>query len=284
VDRFQHRFVHSGQDLIHLLPGGDATIFYAQVDTLRRTGMLTLLAGTKAPQDADYRSFVHATHFEYSKDIDAIAGWATGDRILLAMQGRFDWFRMRRYVQQQGGICTADACQLRGSKSGYWIGLARIQPDVIGIALGKKEPLSNAIHPGQHAVADPLPQEPVWVKLAPGLLKNPATLPLAVRIFAISMQSADSVVIALAAAPAGSSDAFEIKLTAQCPSAATADTIRNQLEIETKMLKLELTHEHQQASPADLTGLLTAGRFDMNGKEVRGEWPVRKELLKTLQQ
>jgi hypothetical protein len=283
MDRFQHRFVRSGQDLIGLLPGGDATVFYAQVDKLRRAGMLTLLADSKAPQDAEYRSFVHATHFDYSKDVNAIAGSATAERVLLAVKGRFDWFRIRMYAQQQGGACTADNCQLRASKSGDWIGITRIQPDVIGIALGKGRSLSGAIHPGQQAIAQPLPPEPVWVELAPSLLKNAGTLPAALRIFAVSVQSADSVVISLAAAPAGSSDAFEIKLDAQCPSAATADAIRNQLEIETKMLKLELTREQERPNPADLTGLLTSGTFGTNGKEATGEWPVHKELLKALQ-
>lgn len=284
VDRFQHRFVRSGPDLIRLLPGGDATVFYAQVDVLRRAGMLTLLADSKSAQDADYRSFIRATHFDYSKDVDALAGSAAGDRMLLAVKGRFDWFRIRTYVQQQGGACSPDACALRGSGNGDWIGLVRIQPDVLGVSLGRRPNLTNAIHPGQQAVAPPLPTESVWVKLAPSILRNPVSLPVALRIFAIAVQSVDSVVIGLAAAPAASTDAFEIKLDAQCPSAATADTIRNQLQIETKMLKMELAHEHEQASPADLTGLLTSGTFFTSEKEVKGEWPVRKELLKTLQQ
>jgi hypothetical protein len=50
------------------------------------------------------------------------------------------------------------------------------------------------------------------------------------------------------------------------------------------MLKLELAHEHAQPNPADLTGLLTSGRFETKGSDVTGGWPVRKELLKTLQQ
>jgi hypothetical protein len=74
-----------------------------------------------------------------------------------------------------------------------------------------------------------------------------------------------------------------IDLSAQCSSAVAADTVRKQLEIETKMLKLELAHEHAQPNPADLTGLLTSGTFDVSGREVRGEWPVKKELLNALQ-
>jgi hypothetical protein len=72
-------------------------------------------------------------------------------------------------------------------------------------------------------------------------------------------------------------------LDAVCPNKVTADTIRNQLELQTKLLKLELARERQQPNPADLTGLLTAGSFQVVNRHVIGTWPVRNELLKTLQ-
>jgi hypothetical protein len=284
IDRYQHRFVRSGPDLLRLLPGDDASVFYAQMQMLRSSGMLALLAGSKTRQEAEYRSFVRATHFDYSKDVDVIAGSVKDDGVRIAIKGRFDWARIRDYVRQQGGSCAADSCHLASGKGETWIGIVRIQPDVLGIALGRSKSLSAAIHPGQQAMAPPLPAEPVWMKAAPGLLHNPAEMPVALRIFAISVQPANLVVVALGAPPPGSPDAFEIKLYAQCPLPTTADTIKSQLQIETKMLKLELAHEHEQPNPADLTGLLTSGTFETNGKEITGEWPVRKELLKTLQQ
>lgn len=244
--------------------------------------MLHLISDTRS-EDADYQAFMRETRFDYRKDIDAIAGSASERGTLLAVKGRFDWNRIRVYMQRQGGHCAEEQCLLQGTKQQNWIGMLRIQSDVIGIALGSDKSLLNSIHPGQEAMARPLSQEPVWVKLAPHLLKNPSGLPVALRIFLISLEPANSVIISLAAAPAGSSDAFDIKLNAECPSAVTADTVRRQMELETKMLKLELTHEHQQPNPADLTGLLTAGRFDTSGNKVRGDWPVRKELLKALQ-
>jgi len=245
--------------------------------------MLNVLAGSKTAQETDYQAFVRATHFDYLKDIDAVAGSTFNNDLFLAVKGRFDWGRIGNYVREQGGSCAADNCQLPGSGSGAWIATVRIQPDVLGIAFGNDKTLSHAIHPGQQAIAPPLPSEPVWIRLAPSLLKNPAALPVALRIFLISMQSANAVTIAAAAAPSASPDAFEIKLDAQCPSAATADTIRQQLQIDTKMLKLELAHEHQEPNPADLTGLLTSGNFATNGNVVTGVWPVSKALLKTLQ-
>jgi hypothetical protein len=284
IDRYQHRFVRSGQDLIRLLPGGDTTLFYAQADVLRRAGMLNLIAGSKTPQEPEYQAFVRATGFDYLKDVDAIAGSARTDGLFLAVRGRFDWERIRAYIREQRGSCAADTCELPGNTPRAWISTVRIQPDVLGLALGKDKSLNAAIHPGRAAMALSLLAEPVWIRLAPSLLKNPAALPVGFRIFAIAMESANSVTLAAAPAPPDGADAFEIKLLAQCPSAATADTIRQQLQIETKMLKLELTHEHAQPNPADLTGLLTSGTFQTNGSDVTGGWPVRKELLKALQQ
>jgi hypothetical protein len=283
LDRYQHRFVRSDRDLLHLLPGGDATFFYAQVDALRRAGLLNVVAGSKKAEDPEYQTFVRATGFDYSRDVDAIAGSARQEDVLLAAKGRFDWSRIRAYVRAHGGQCAGDRCQLPANKPGNWVDLVRIQPNVMGVGLGKQNTLAGLIHPGQDGIDEYISSDPVWVKLAPRLLKNPAELPVALRIFAISMESAETVVIALAPPHRDSSDAFEIKLSAQCPVAATAETVRSQLEIDTKMLKLELAHEHEQPNPADLTGLMTSGRFSTNGKEVGGEWPVSKELVKALQ-
>jgi hypothetical protein len=284
IDRFQHRFVRSDEDLVRLLPSADATVFYAKIETLRHAGTLNLLNPAKAPQDAEYQSFVRATHFDYAKDLDAIAGSAKDDSVVLALKGRFDWLRIRSYVRQQGGACTGESCSFSNDKPRNYVSITRIQPDVMGIRLEKSKAVNAMLRSDREASTLPLPSEPVWIKLAPSLLKNPATLPLALKIFAISVQPADSVVIALGPPPPASPAAFEIRLVGQCRSAATADTIKSQLEIETKMLKLELAHERQQPNPADLTGLLTSGSFATNGNEINGKWLVRKELLKTLQQ
>ncbi len=283
IDRYRYRFVRSDPDLLKLLPAGDATVFYARVDLLRRAGMLNLVTDAKSP-DADYQAFVRATRFDYRKDVDVIAGSITDQAAFVVVKGHFDWDRIEKYARNQGGYCRPDTCDLNGNSPGNWISLVRIQPNVMGIAVGKEKSLSRQIHVGQQAMTDSLPGEPVWVKVAPHLLRNPSSVPVGLRIFLISLQPANSVVIALGPAPASAVDAaFEIKLGAQCRSSSTADTVRKQLEIDTRMLKLELTHEHQQPNPADLTGLLTSGTFDTSGKEVRGYWPVRKELLKALQ-
>lgn len=268
VDRYRHRFVRSDEDLLKLLPGGDATVFYARLDILRKAGFLNLISEGRTG-DSDYQAFLRDTRFDYRRDIDAIAGSISERGALLAVKGSFDWNRIAAYTRNHGG------------QKG--IALVHIQPDVMAIAIGNDAALAAEIRAGQNPMQQPLPADPVWVKLAPNLLRNPSSLPVALRIFLISLQSAKSVIVSLAPAPSGSSDAFEVKLDGECESAVAADTTKKQLQIDTTMLKIELAREHQQPNPADLTGLLTAGTFDTSGKDVRGEWPVRKELLKALQ-
>ena len=91
------------------------------------------------------------------------------------------------------------------------------------------------------------------------------------------------MVLSLGPAAPKSAASLTLELNAQCQNAAAADTIRNQLEIETKMLKLELARERAKASNADLTGLLTEGSFQVIEKRVLGTWPVKPELVKALQ-
>jgi hypothetical protein len=102
------------------------------------------------------------------------------------------------------------------------------------------------------------------------------------RVLAISLQSADSVILSLGPA-VDKESAFAIDLDASYSVEPSAETARAQLEIQTRMLKLGLQRAHREPDPADLTGLLTAGTFQRVRKQVTGSWPVRRELLKTLE-
>jgi hypothetical protein len=102
------------------------------------------------------------------------------------------------------------------------------------------------------------------------------------QIFALSLQPAATVLLSAGQAE-HSNEAFTVQLEATFPNAPSADTTCKQLQIQTRMLKLELARENRQPDPADLTGLLTAGTFQVGNTHVFGTWPVRKELLKALE-
>ncbi len=283
ISYYQHRFVRSDADMLKFLPRGDVSIFFANVDALRRAGMLSFLSGSKSTTDTEYQDFMTQTRFDYTQDLDAIAGAADGKQVLLVLRGRFDWSRLRHYASVHGGGCVKAVCEMPTSKPDRWTSFLSIQPDVMGLALSSDRSAVETLRAQRHQSVERLPAQPVWVQVAPSVLKNPVSLPVPLRIFAISLQSADSVVLSLAPAAENSAAAFNLRLEAQCPNPSTADTIRAQMDIQTKMLKLELARERQQASPADLTGLLTSGTFQVIKKQMIGTWPVRKELLSTLE-
>ena len=283
VDCYRHRFVRSDADMLALLPTQDATIFFVDVDALRCAGVLGLITGSKHTQEPDYQEFVRQTRFDYANSLQRIAGAADGNQVFLVIRGRFDWSKLRQYAIAHGGRCTKSICSALTSKSGDWMSLVLIQGDVIGVALSSNATAAEALRPAGRRLAEPPPLRAAWVKISPNLLKKPLSLPVPLRIFAISLESADAVLVSLGPAGDGSEAAFELRLDARCPSPATAETIRNQLEIQTKMLKLGLAREHQQPNPSDLTGLLTSGTFEAIQREVIGRWPLRKEFLKAMQ-
>jgi hypothetical protein len=277
---YRHRFIRTDRDLFRFLPRGDATVFFVNVAALRRAGLLETLAGASKMEDAEYRAFVGQTRLDYRRDIDAIAGSADRGRICFIVRGRFDWGKLRAYARSRGGACTGAMCEAPASDAGRWASFVEIQPDALGLALSADRDAAKALLPPGREVGEELPNRPIWARISPAALKNPADLPVALRIFAISLQFANPVVLSLGLRE---SDGFSLELDAQCANAAMAATIRDQLILDTKMLTLELAREHVQPNAADLTGLMTAGSFQVVDKRVVGTWPVRKELLKALE-
>lgn len=281
---YRHRFVRDNHDLLGLLPGGDITRFYADVGALRNAGLLQVLSGAKPAGDAEYKQFVRETEFDYTKDLEAVAGTTGGEQTFLTVRGRFDWSKLRQYASAHGGSCRQAVCSVSASKPGRWVSFLEVQPDVMAVALSPDASTVEQLKPTQRVEGQPIPSgQPVWVEVSHSLLKAPLTLPLEVRIFAVTLQSADNAIFSLGRSADPNRAAFNVQLDAECPNRATAESVRNQLEIQTKMLSLELTREHAKPDAADLTGLLTDGSFQMEGNRVVGTWPVRKQLLNTLQ-
>jgi hypothetical protein len=282
VDRQRHRFVRSDIDLVKQLPPGDFTRFYADLGELRKAGLLHLLTGVKPVQEKDYEEFVRQTEFDYTRDMEAVAGASDGEQLFFLIRGRFQWNKLTEYAVAHGGTCRSQSCAVPTSKSGYWANLVRVQPDVAGLAISANSAAAETLRRQAPQEDGAVPTNPVWVSVSKALLTKPESLPLAMRILAISLQSADSVVLSLGPA-VNKQAAFAIDLEASFPIEPSAETARAQLELQTKMLTLGLKRAHREPNPADLTGLLAAGTFRRVRKQVMGIWPVRQELLKALE-
>lgn len=283
--RYEHRFVRTDADMVKLLPpGGDLTTLFISLADLRRGGLLHLLTGiTPAGTEKDYADFIAATDFDYTRDLDALAGAVNdNNEIFFVMRGRFNWAKLKQFAVAHAGTCDEDACRAPGSKPHRWVNFIRIQVDTIGLSISQSSTAADSLRPPGRRVQELPMGDPVWLRVSSNLLKDPTGLPKALQLFALSMQIADSVLLSAARAEHGD-EAFTIQLEAVFPNAPSADTACKQLQLQTRMLRLELAHENQQPNPADLTGLLTAGSFQVGSTRLFGSWPVKKVLLDSLQ-
>jgi hypothetical protein len=284
-DRYEHRFVRSDADMVKLLPPGEElTTFYIGFAALRQGGLLHLLTGiTPAATEKDYADFIAATGFDYTRDLDALVGAVNdNNETFFVLRGRFDWPKLRQFALAHGGACQDDACRAPGTKPHRWVNFVRIQSDTAALAISQSESGADILRPPGRRLQELPVGDPVWLRVSPSLMKDPTGLPRPLQIFAIVLQPAESVLLSAGRAE-HSDEAFTVQLEAAFPNAPSADTTCKQLQLQTRMLRLELARENQSPNPADLTGLLTAGSFQVGNARLFGSWPVRKELLKALQ-
>jgi hypothetical protein len=277
ISRYHHRPVRSRRDLIALLPRQNRAVFFLDLASLRQTGVLKSLRS--AAQEAEYQDFVRETHFDYTQDLDELAGSAGQNEILLVVRGRFDWRLLRNYAALHGGKCDGELCRVPTSQPQRWASFWPLQPDAMVLVLGPPVGATEKLQPHYTDVTEP--DSPVWIEFSPALLPE-ATLPEILRLFTAALQPASSVTFSLF--PAGADEnAFEIRLNARCASPAAAQALAHQLQLNTKLLTLALTRKGQNIDPASLAGLLTSGKFYASREQVLGIWPVTQAFLRAIE-
>ena len=223
-----------------------------------------------------------AMAFDYARDIDALVGQGDSSQLFFVLRGRFNWTKLRQYANGHGGSCQNEICRAPTSRPGRFASFLEIQPNVLALALSADPAAVVALSPRRISGGQAIPTAPVWLQVGHSVLSDPKSLPLAVRIFAMALESTDSVLLSIQPGDTTESP-FKLKMTAVCRNGVIADTTRKQLEIQTRMLGIELEREHQRPSPADLSGLLTSGSFQVVENSVVGTWPIHRELLAQLQ-
>lgn len=278
---YRHRFVRSNGDLLAFLPDGDGTQLFIDVGLLRRGGVMDVLSPHTLGEDADYKRFEQETHFDYRRDLDALEGAFEGDRSTFLLRGRFDRRELWKYAVSRGGQCDQDWCRMPASTPGRWTSFALPQSDVLSLSVGPSPSKQvSRLEPNPAERPSEPPSDPVWLKVSPKVLRSPAELPLPLQILAVSLQSANPVILS---AGMGEGGVYALKLDAQFPNRAAADTIRNQLELETKSLSLALARQHRPADPKEFGALLASGTFQVSDAHMLGRWLIRPELLQALQ-
>jgi hypothetical protein len=264
--------------LVESLPPDQATHVYVDVDALRRSGILGLVAGSAAAEEPTYRDFVQQTGFDYRTDLDAVAAAFLHGNVYFVLKGRFDWKLLSKYARTQGGKCANATCDMPASTPERHISFYRLNSDVLALAVGTEERAVSMIGPKQWHTPPQLPPEPVWISAPSYAFSDVNDLPAGTHSFFSPLAQARRIIFAIG--PDG--DRLQIRLDVTCADAESAATLAKQLTNTTDLLVKMLERDHTKPNPADLSGVLTAGKFQQQGSRVTGVWPVERSFVEAL--
>lgn len=264
--------------LVGRLPDGDASVFYLDVTALREAGLVDLLSRTDVDVEADYRSFVEDTGFDYTEDLDAaLVAFHVAETFVL-LKGRFDWGSLVDFAERRQGDCYNGVCRMPGSQPERRISFFALTPMVMAMAVSRDEWAALALAEATDAVAETPPDAPAWMMVSGKVLKHSDWLPAGTRSFVSAMEQAGLVTIALG--PDGND--FEARLRVDCNSEAQAAKLAAQMRNVTGMLQSLIRREHKTPNPLDLSGVLTAGEFQYQENRVNGRWPISRGFVQAV--
>lgn len=263
--------------LISALPADKATVVYVDTEQLRRSGLLALLAGSKAAEEADYRKFVDETGFDYRTDLDALAASFAENRFYATLRGRFRWKQLTAYAESQGGECHYSVCTMLGSTAERNISFYPLRSDVLALAVANDPRAVSSIVPGGK-LQMPAPPDPFWMLVPAAVFDRLTAFPAGTRAFLSPLAHADKVIFA--AGPQG--DRLQLRLEVSCASPQAAADLAKQFSSVTGLLKSMIDREHMTPNPRDLSGVLVAGTFEQHGSTVVGTWPVERGFVEAL--
>ena len=264
--------------LISLLPTANGTVLYFDVAAIRQAGILQMIAGSKAAQDADYRQFVDQTHFDYGQDLDAVAAVFKDGQVFLAARGRFRWKSLAEYAVHQGGSCHDQYCVTSGSQPNRRISFYPVHGDVIGLAVSPDDFAAYQITAKSGKISLNPPTQPVWALVPAAAFANPAFLPAGAKSYVSALQNAEQAVFTIG--PDG--DHLKLSADVTCRDTAGATALLANLESITTTLRNWIAREHQKANPGDLSGILVSGTFRRQDRNVQGAWPIPQEFVKAI--
>ena len=269
---------YDASHLLTTLPYDRATLLYLDTGLLRTSGILDLLAGSKAAEESDYRKFVEQTGFDYRTDLDAVAAAFVNNSVYITLRGRFQWKQLTGYAESQGGECHYSVCTMPGSSLERNISFFPLTNNVLALAVSPQPRAVMDITPQNRKLPAVMPAEPVWMSFPPSAFGNLGTFPAGARSFISPLASARRV--SLAAVPKG--DRLQLRLEVACPTNAAAEELARQLEGTTDLLKRMIQRDHMTPNPNDLSSLLVAGTFQHKQDVVTGFWPVERGFVEAL--
>ncbi len=279
---FRARRAAPPSDLIAYLPSANASVIYIDVDALRRAGILGMLAGPQTAEEPDYQQFVGETKFDYRQDLDAVAAALKDGRTYFALRGHFHWSNLRDYAERHGGSCHNDFCVVAGSQPNRRISFYLLKSDVMAMAIGPDDFGAYQVKRESGKLALTMPKEPVWALIpsealrGSGALLGMDALPATARAFVPALQGAQQILFSVGT---DSAQQLQLGVHVTCKDAPAATALVTQFEATTKALRELLAHQRQKPDPADLSGVLVAGSFRRDERQVYGAWPIPRAFV-----
>ena len=264
--------------LIECLPPDQAAHVYLNVAALRDSGILDLIAGSKAAEEADYKRFVEQTSFDYRSDLDEVAAAFLRGSVYMAIRGHFDWKKLNAYAESQGGFCRNTVCEMPASEPNRHISFYPIRSNILALAVSFEERGVNMVGPGQWANPPQLPQEPVWISAPSFVFADVKDLPEGTHAFLGPLAQAQKVIFAVGP------EAKQLRIRAEvlCGSPEAAASLAEQLTKSTVLLNKMLARDHMTPNPRDLSSVLAGGKFEQRDKRVIGSWPMDRGFVEAL--
>ncbi|NWF83914.1 MAG: hypothetical protein HXY18_08815 [Bryobacteraceae bacterium] len=267
----------SPADLVAELPEKTGATLFVDLGLARRTGVLAYFTAPAAAQDPEYRGFVEATGFDYSRDLDRLAVRFAPGGVWIAASGRFDGRKLATYATARGGRCIRGLCTMQGSTPERQISWLHPPGRLLRMAVSP-DPMAAALSGSSPQPVQKLPSSPLWLQV-PGTLLRPAEgLPPGVSALLSALSGAREAVFRLSA----DKENFTIRLEAPFADAAAAQTSVEKLSSATELLRKLIAREKQPPADRGLAGILASGEFRAEGSTAAGAWRVRRELLKSL--
>lgn len=269
---------NSPAELAAYLPLSEGTLVYIDVDTMRRSGILDLIAGKKATAEIEYQSFVDETRFDYRDDLDSVAALFRDDQVFMALRGRFNWGRLIAYVNNHGGMCQNGFCSIAGSKPDRRVSFYAIKSNLMAMAVSRDGWAAYQVSRRSARLPFVPPRQPVWAVVTGPALKNLTGLPSGTKSFVTALAGANQMLFAIGE----KENHLELSVNVKCQTPDQASALTNELESATNTLRSWLAREHQQPNPDDMSGILTAGTFRRDDRQVFGSWPVRRAFIEAM--
>lgn len=271
------RGVATPRAMLACLPRSGAVSLYLDVYALRQSGIMDLIAGSKATEDLEYQKFVEGTGFDYRRNLEAMAAAFAGKNSHMVLRGSFDWKRLAAYAMAQGGKCNNSVCRVTAS-NGRFVSFYPLRSNAMAIAVSSDEwaALDIAPHPTPESLA--VPDQPIWISVPGPALRDVTALPVGARSFISPLESAENVTMSI-----GPSDQrLQVNLNVLCASESAATDLVTKLDGATSLLRKLLEREKMKPNPRDLSGILVAGTFHREDRRVVGMWPMQRDFIQAV--